>query len=886
MASRFWVGGTGTWDTTTTTNWSATSGGAGGASNPTVSDDVFLDGNSGTGTITLSINTICKSLNCTGYAGTLDTGSFTVTLSSAISGADLTLSSTGTYTNCGFFYATSSVGTITTNGKTFKALSIGSVSAGGVVTLADATNITGTVSLSAGTLNTGSFNHTWAGFSSSTVNTRVLTMNASNITVTATGTPWATATTTGMTVNAGTSTITFSGTNQTFSNGSTAGGSKTYNNVVIASAGAINTFVLGGAGTFNNITFTAVGSNDRLSFNGTGTLIITGTLTANGASALVPMHMINANTGSAYSIQAASTSFSNVNFRDITASGAAAWSGTLLGDCQGNTGITFTTPANMYWVGDVGTFNVLSKWATTSGGTGGGAGTRIPLPQDTAVFDANSFLANTKTVTLTGQVSIGTMDWSAITKTGIQFISSAAIAFYGSLLGAGTSDATALLSGGGAFTFLSRKSETLSKVWAGGTVSAITFGSTAAGGTYTLTSDMGGSTVRNVWFGALTLACGTLNLNGFNLNVSTVAATGTQTRSLRFGGGSITLNQTATSAYWSASSTGFTVDNTGGGTIIFRQALGAGIVATFNGGGLSYPTLQHTVAGSLGSIAIGDTGNTFTDIVFSDASNARTLTLLAGSTTTLTSATPLRSFLGTAGKLMSLVSATAASTATIALPNGYGSSDFVNVKDIVVTTKPWYAGSNSTNGGNNTNVIFSTLAAAITAALTLGMSAGGSASPGATANLSLSAGAAGSASPPATAALALLLAATGQAADTAVASLVLSLAATAQAPDTSSAAISLAMAATARAPDTATAVLALSMLAGASASPAPTAALALVLLSAAQATPSPTAAISLSIIATAVIGILRDITASAEIVPGRMSAGVVEQKRMSATVLP
>ena len=46
MATRYWVRGTGTWDTTSTTNWSATSGGAGGASIPTSVDDVVFDGNS------------------------------------------------------------------------------------------------------------------------------------------------------------------------------------------------------------------------------------------------------------------------------------------------------------------------------------------------------------------------------------------------------------------------------------------------------------------------------------------------------------------------------------------------------------------------------------------------------------------------------------------------------------------------------------------------------------------------------------------------------------------------------------------------------------------------------------------------------------------------
>ena len=43
MANRYWVGGTGTWDSFTTTQWSATSGGAGGASVPTSADSVFFN---------------------------------------------------------------------------------------------------------------------------------------------------------------------------------------------------------------------------------------------------------------------------------------------------------------------------------------------------------------------------------------------------------------------------------------------------------------------------------------------------------------------------------------------------------------------------------------------------------------------------------------------------------------------------------------------------------------------------------------------------------------------------------------------------------------------------------------------------------------------------
>lgn len=54
MANKFWVGGTGTWDATTTTNWSLTSGGAGGAVVPTSADAVIIDANSGTGTCTMT----------------------------------------------------------------------------------------------------------------------------------------------------------------------------------------------------------------------------------------------------------------------------------------------------------------------------------------------------------------------------------------------------------------------------------------------------------------------------------------------------------------------------------------------------------------------------------------------------------------------------------------------------------------------------------------------------------------------------------------------------------------------------------------------------------------------------------------------------------------
>jgi hypothetical protein len=72
MANRFWVGGTGTWNTTSTTNWSATSGGAGGASAPTSADTAIFDAASGGGTVTLGLSLTVQAFNPALYTGTIN----------------------------------------------------------------------------------------------------------------------------------------------------------------------------------------------------------------------------------------------------------------------------------------------------------------------------------------------------------------------------------------------------------------------------------------------------------------------------------------------------------------------------------------------------------------------------------------------------------------------------------------------------------------------------------------------------------------------------------------------------------------------------------------------------------------------------------------------
>ncbi len=74
MASRFWVGGTGTWDASDTTHWASSTGGAGGQSVPGSSDTVTFDASSGGGTVTVgaAYNPSVTSITCGAHTGTLD----------------------------------------------------------------------------------------------------------------------------------------------------------------------------------------------------------------------------------------------------------------------------------------------------------------------------------------------------------------------------------------------------------------------------------------------------------------------------------------------------------------------------------------------------------------------------------------------------------------------------------------------------------------------------------------------------------------------------------------------------------------------------------------------------------------------------------------------
>ena len=134
MAARFWVGGTGTWDSTTTANWSATSGGASGASVPGAADDVTI--NTASITVTTNYNVSVISVTINASAATLSLGG-TLTCSGA------TTLTQGTFTTNNYAVTATQLSSSNSNART---INLGSstvtLTLGAPVNFTTSTNLT------------------------------------------------------------------------------------------------------------------------------------------------------------------------------------------------------------------------------------------------------------------------------------------------------------------------------------------------------------------------------------------------------------------------------------------------------------------------------------------------------------------------------------------------------------------------------------------------------------------------------------------------------------------------------------------------------------------------------------------------------------------------
>ncbi len=194
MADRYWVGGTGNW-TTTTTNWSATSGGTAGASSPTAADNVFFDANSniGTGAFTVTVTSArtCLDLTVSPGSSPLDgvmtlAGTFGITVAGNISipVTNVTTTMTGTIT----LSATTSK---TFNVPSQRTMSYNFNGVGGTWTLLNSLTTTGNITLTAGTLDIANNSIQSATFTSIGTATRSIGFGtAGTATTTGSGTVW------------------------------------------------------------------------------------------------------------------------------------------------------------------------------------------------------------------------------------------------------------------------------------------------------------------------------------------------------------------------------------------------------------------------------------------------------------------------------------------------------------------------------------------------------------------------------------------------------------------------------------------------------------------------------------------------------------------------
>jgi hypothetical protein len=668
MPSRYWVGGTASWDGTAGSKWAATSGGAGGESVPTTADDVFFDANS-TGTVTIAAgNTGAASINCTGFTGTI-TGTAGITVAGSV-----TLDAGQTYTHTGIITFTGT-GTLTTAGKTFSAVTVNG--AGITLTLGDALN-TGNrvIQILTGAFDTANYNVTAQTLNAQASTARTITLGSSTVTL-VTGLNFESPTT--LTFNAGTSQINITNSSGNVSVGS--GGSQTFHNVSFTSTFA-GTRSITGANTFNDLTLNASATGlSQLSLDSNQT--VNGTFTCAGSSAVARGFVRSNIIGTARTITAAAISANDCDFRDITIAGAAApISPTRAGDCGGNSGITFPAPKTVYRVGTSNTWAGSSSWALTSGGTG--SNNNFPLSQDTAVINNGTALGGT--LNLATSYNIGALDCSTRT-TGITLNYNVSSIFYGShTLGSGvtvSNNSVQTFSGRGTMVFTS----------AGKT---ITFPITVdtPGGTFQLGDAYSSSNT-------ITHTRGTFDANNYNLTCTTFASSNSNTRTITMGSG-----------LWTLSGTGIVWDTTGTTSLTFNKDTAnillsdtSSLERNFRGGGLSFNKL--TIGGATGasttnlSQTVGSIGTSFSELA-STKTVAHTV-VVGNNLGTIDT----WSITGSAGNVVTVSSATAGTRRTFNLTNVTSDIDYLDVKDIGVNqANRFYVGANSTDSGNNLNVIF------------------------------------------------------------------------------------------------------------------------------------------------------------------------------------
>lgn len=429
-----------------------------------------------------------------------------------------------------------------------------------------------------------------------------------------------------------------------------------------------------GAFTFYNLTL--IGSSNIVAQCGfTNNITVTNTFTASSFSSTTRMLISSDVLGTTRTITASTISMSNVDFQDITGAGSGTWSGTSIGDCGGNSGITFTTPTTQHWINvNGGSWSTLGNWTS-----------RVPLPQDDVIMDCA--FGTSKTVTSDMPRLGKSIDWTGATwTTALTWAMNVTTSMYGSL----TMITGLTYSGTSGLTFAGRSSYTLRSYEV---VFSASTTLNAFGGTLQLLDDYYATGTN----GALTITVGTFNAN--NKNINTYKFVNGSGGTTQMGTGLWTINGVGTTT-WNV--TGGTITTNSSSVIKFTDTSNSAL--TFVGGGKIYNDIWFSRGASTGEIAIAGGAHTFTDLK-DTGSEAHILRFPNSQQTKVTTFTISGS---ASDKKISLRNTSGTTHATLTkLGGGKISRGYLDVD--YLTGSPvdtWFMGATSIDGGHNTNIYF------------------------------------------------------------------------------------------------------------------------------------------------------------------------------------
>lgn len=685
-------------------NWSSGATWVGGVV-PTAADDVVL--NSSSGNVTIDVASACRSLNCTGYTGTLTHNAVTLTIGDGTAGTGniaLLFAAAMTYTianstTSAFTFASTSATrqTIDVAGKTTGNMSFTGVGGDWVFVSPITQGRAATVTITNGALGFAGvsdatvLSHTLGSLVSSGTAAKSLRFGQSTITVTRN--------TQGLCISLNASNTTLSAAQATFIGDTGIIGSRLVFNCAFPTGAVIGTLILNGdgerglIGTFTVGTLTRNGTAtyyDQLNLDAAGgVLSVTGALNLISANAEHRMTLWSSSTAvkSRLVVTGAALNFQHIDVQDITFDNGGAnldlSTQNLVADCGGNSmfgggQLIFLPATTQTWAGGAGNWNDPAKWTS-----------RVPLCHDNVVINSafsggpvisanRKWLCRDITVTGSGGVTLrseiyetyltGNMTW----RTGITFAANASCTWC--------------------------VAPRANVQWRFNSMSSAlsTWNFQVGDGVLTFADDGNiGATVAYRTGEMLIPAGVTVGFDGLisNANNATRKSIFSIAGVFRLRSGSGTLFSMTNGA-------GFTEFRDLGGRVEVTAT--SANTRTLALGGVALPDLH--VAPSAGTLTITG-GGSLPRLPQLTTPGAATVTIAAGTTLTLRS--PGRDRINNGTNVLTLRSATGGSPATMSKANGQIAADYLSVQDITFSGGGLFqAGANSTNVSGNSGISF------------------------------------------------------------------------------------------------------------------------------------------------------------------------------------